>query len=212
MADINMSASNISVLFSLLLIGGLLPSVSSLVVFSRAATSGFVHGAFTSMGIVLGDIIFILIAIYGLTILAQSVGSLFVLIKFLGAGYLIWLGTIQWQTKLQATQSKKTAEVSLLSSFLTGLFITLADQKAILFYIGFFPALFDLTKITLIDTSMIIVITTLTLGSAKLCYAIMGRRAIVFINHEKTITLLNKVVGSFMVAVGSYIMLTATAT
>ena len=150
MTEINMTLSNITVLFSILLIGGLIPSVSSLAVLSRSSTLGFVHGAFTIMGIILGDITFILLAIFGLALLAQSSGSLFVVIKFLGAAYLIWLGTIQWQTELQSSKSKKIESVSLLSSFLTGLFITLADQKAILFYLAFFPALFELSKITII--------------------------------------------------------------
>ena len=212
MTEINMTLSNIGVLFSILLIGGLIPSVSSLAVLSRSSTLGFVHGAFTIMGIILGDITFILIAIFGLALLAEYSGSLFVAIKFLGAAYLIWLGTMQWQTVLQANESKKIQSISLLSSFITGLFITLADQKAILFYLGFFPALFELSKITFVDTSVILIVTILALGSAKLCYAVMGRKAIVFINNEKIIMRLNKMVGLFIIAVGCYIMLTTTAT
>jgi len=41
---------------------------------------------------VVGDIIFIIIAIWGLSFLAETMGSLFVLIKYLGGAYLIVLG------------------------------------------------------------------------------------------------------------------------
>ncbi|HBE31773.1 MAG TPA: hypothetical protein DD990_10680, partial [Cyanobacteria bacterium UBA11368] len=51
--------------------------------------SGFIHGVFATIGIVLGDIIFIIIAIWGLSFLAETMGNLFVLIKYIGGAYLI---------------------------------------------------------------------------------------------------------------------------
>lgn len=207
-----MNLNNAAILVSFLFFAGLLPSISSLTVLSRAATSGFSYGALTALGIVLGDIIFILIAIYGLSILAGNVTSLLSLLKFLGAVYLIWLGTMQWQSKVNSINRKKLDKSTLWSSLLTGLFITLADQKAILFYLGFFPALLDLSTITHLDTIIIISIAVTALGCAKLCYAYMGKKSVVFINNEKIIIRLYKMVGLFIIAVGCYIMLTTTAT
>ena len=48
----------------------IIPSISVLAVSARAAAFGFTHGMFTALGIVAGDIIFILIAVYGLALLA----------------------------------------------------------------------------------------------------------------------------------------------
>lgn len=207
-----MTLHSLLILASLLFLGGLLPSISSLAVLSRASTSGFIYGVFTAVGVVLGDIIFILIAIYSVTLLAGNINSLLSLIKFLGAAYLIYLGTIQWRTSINKVEAKKLEKSTSYSSLLTGLFITLADQKAILFYLGVFPALFDLSKNTFVDTGIILIVTILTLGSAKLCYAVMGRKAVAFINNGKILIQLHKMVGLFIIAVGCYIMLTTTAT
>ena len=206
-----MTLYNMTALAVFLFFGGLIPSISSLAVLSRASTSGFIYGALTAFGVVLGDIVFILIAIYGVTLLAGNISSVLSLVKFSGSAYLIWLGTIQWQTSTNKIKDRKLEKSTLYSSLLTGLFITLADQKAILFYLGFFPVLLDLSKITFVDTSIIIVITILALGSAKLCYAIMGRKALVYIYNEEIIVLLHKLVGLFIIAVGCYGMLTTTA-
>ena len=65
-----MTLDNFIILASVMMIGGLLPSISSLTVLSRTVTSGFSHGFFTSLGIVLGEIIFIIVAIYVLSVLA----------------------------------------------------------------------------------------------------------------------------------------------
>lgn len=112
-----------------------IPSISVFTVSARSAAYGFTHGAFTALGIVLGDILFILLAIFGLAFLAEAMQGLFVWIKFFGGAYLIWLGITLWKSKPETRTAEKKSASSLLSSFLSGLLITLADQKAISFFI-----------------------------------------------------------------------------
>jgi threonine/homoserine/homoserine lactone efflux protein len=64
-----------------------------------------------------------------------------------------------------------------LSSFTSGLLLTLGDQKAILFYLGFFPAFVDLDTVTLADVLLICLITLVTVGGVKLLYAWLVSRA-----------------------------------
>ena len=138
-----------------------IPSVSVLAVTARAAAFGFSHGMFAALGIVAGDIIFILIAVYGLAFIAEMMGEQFAIIKLLGGAYLIWLGISLWRADARMRSSDSPAESSWSSSFMTGLLITLGDQKAILFYLGFFPAFIDLSNMTPADTLIIIVIAAL---------------------------------------------------
>lgn len=201
----SLTFSSIAALFSIMVVGALIPGISVLAVSARAAASGFIHGVFTSLGIMLGDIIFILLAIFGLSLLVETMGSLFVLIKYLGGAYLIWLGITLWRSKSKAVTVTGATESSLLSSFLTGLFITLGDQKAILFYFGFFPAFLDLSVITYFDTSIIIVMAIVAIGGAKLAYAYMAVRASLLIS-AKTHQGINVVAGSVMIATGFYLL------
>ena len=67
--------------------------------------------------------------------------------------------------------------MSLLSSFSSGLLLTLGDQKAIFFYLGFFPAFVDLDSVTFIDILVICLITLVTVGGVKLLYAWLVSRA-----------------------------------
>ena len=126
----SMTFSSIVALFSAMVVLASIPSVSVLAVSTRSATSGFIHGVFTTIAIVLGDIIFIIIAIWGLSFLAETMGSLFVLIKYLGGAYLILLGIGLCRSKSKDVETEEVIKTSLLSSFMTGLSITLADQKA----------------------------------------------------------------------------------
>jgi threonine/homoserine/homoserine lactone efflux protein len=198
----SLTLGSIIALFGSMIVLAFIPSVSVLVVSARSAASGFTHGVFATIGIVAGDIIFIILAIYGLSVLAELMGSRFSLIKYLGGAYLIWLGIKLWRSGPNTGEVDNNIEPSLLSSFLTGLFITLGDQKAILFYSGFFPAFLDLSSVSLADTGIIIVIATLAVGGAKLVYAYMADRASLLLSNSSATKIINIVAGTVMVGVG----------
>lgn len=200
-----MTFSSIVALFSAMVVLASIPSVSVLAVSTRAATSGFIHGVFTTIGIVLGDIIFIIIAIWGLSFLAETMGSLFVLVKYLGAAYLILLGVGLIRSKTKDVETEEVVNSSLMSSFLTGLLITLGDQKATLFYLGFFPAFIDISQISYLDTIIIIGITTVAVGGVKLGYALMADRARLLIS-SKIRKGMNIAAGCVMIAVGVFLI------
>ena len=202
----SMTFSTIMALFSAMVVLASIPSVSVLTVSTRSATSGFIHGVFTTLGIVVGDIIFILIAIWGLSLLAAKMGGLFFLIKYLGGAYLIWLGIGLCRAKLNKVETAAVMESSWLSSFIAGLSITLADQKAALFYLGFFPAFIDLSQISYLDTIIIIAITIVAVGGVKLGYAFMADKARLLIS-SKIRKGINMIAGFIMIAVGVFLMI-----
>lgn len=146
-------SSTIALFFSLVALA-LLPSLSVMTVLARSASLGFFHGAITSLGIVLGDIFYILLAIYGLTFLADRLGPLAMGIQVVGAFYLIILGLLLWCSPAQVSDSdqpKLAMNRSWLSSFFAGFLLTLGDQKAIFFYLSFFPAFVDLSVLSPLD-------------------------------------------------------------
>ncbi len=203
--QISMTLGTIAALFGVMVILAFIPSVSVLTVSARSAACGFVHGAFATIGIVVGDVIFILLAIFGLAVLADALGGLFILVKYLGGAYLIGLGVVLWRSKLKTIEAEKFIESSLLSSFLAGLFITLGDQKAILFYFGFFPAFIDLSVMTYVDACIIILIASVAVGGVKLGYAYMADQVSVLI-HSSAAQVIGIAAGSVLIAVGVFVI------
>lgn len=203
-----MTFHSIVALFSAMVVLAAIPSVSVLAVSTRSATFGLIHGVFTTLGIVLGDAIFIIMAVWGLAFLAETMGSLFVLIKYLGGAYLIWLGIGLCRSKLKVMETEAVTQSSLMSSFLTGLSITLADQKASLFYLGFFPAFLDLSQISYIDTLIILAVAIASVGSVKLVYALLADRARLLVSIQAR-QRMNVVAGAVMVSVGIFLIIKA---
>ncbi|BAQ65058.1 LysE family translocator [Geminocystis sp. NIES-3709] len=202
-----MTFSTTFTLFVTIVVLAFIPSISVLAVSLRSVTYGFTHGIFTTAGIVFGDIIFILLAIYGLSFLWESMGNLFILIKFLGGGYLIWLGISLWKSKPTTIYFEENKKSSFLSSFLIGFFISLGDFKAIFFYLSFLPAFVDLSTISIIDTAIIILTATLGVGSAKLSYALIGNKTSYILKRSNLIKKINMVAGIGIIGIGLFLVL-----
>jgi len=185
----------------------LVPSISVLAVTARAAALGFSHGLFTAIGIVVADILFILIAVYGLALIAAMMGDQFRLLQYLGAAYLIWLGISLWRAEAKTGVADSVRQSSRFASFLTGLLITLADQKAILFYLGFFPAFIDLSRMTVTDTLIIVIIAIIGVGGAKLAYALLAVRARELFRNSRALRGINALAACVMFLVGIALLL-----
>lgn len=190
-------------------VGALVPGVSVFTVTSRTVSSGLRHGVFATAGIVTGDILFILVALFGLSILVDALGDHYVLLKYLGGAYLVFLGVVLWRSQTRARDPDTPVESSLLASFLAGLLITLSDQKAILFYLGFFPAFLDLSQLTFLDTGIIILLATVTVGGTKLGYAMMADQARTLFQNPAALKRLNMAAGSVLLGAGIYLLIRA---
>lgn len=171
-------ASAIALLLAMSLLAAL-PSASVALVVTRAATLGIANGAAVALGIVLGDLVFVALAIMGMSFLAETLGSLFVVVKCAGGAYLVWLGVNLLRAERRVDSvAGATPRLSLLASFAAGLVLTLGDVKAILFYASFFPAFVDMAALTPGDIATIAGLTILSVGGIKLAYAVAARRIV----------------------------------
>jgi threonine/homoserine/homoserine lactone efflux protein len=204
-----MAIETIATLFFTLAILATLPSTSVIAVVSRSIAGGFKHGIATSIGIVVGDICFIIIAILGLSVVAEAMGDLFIWVKLCGGVYLIWFSISLWQSNPISTNVNSIQQTSLFSSFLCGLFITLGDQKAILFYLGFFPVFIDLENVSPADIGIIITITIIAVGGVKVAYAFASNKAHSLLSNTPAKRILNRFASSAMFLAGCYLIVTS---
>lgn len=194
-----MTFSSTVALLGAMIVLAAIPSPSVFAVVARSIASGFTHGFVTVIGILIGDFVFIILAIYGLSAIAQTMDSVFFLVKYLGSAYLIWLGIQLWRSKSKTVEVEGIQESSWLSNFLSGLFITLGDQKAFLFYLGFLPAFIDLKNVSIFDTSIIMAIAAISVGGVKLVYAYMADKARLLFQSSRGKKIINAIAGTVMI-------------
>lgn len=172
-----MTLANLAALFGAMIVLAAAPSVSVMLVTARSASSGFAHGACAALGVVAGDVVFILAAVFGLALVVDVLGNAAFLITYAAAAYLVWLGLRLMRSGARPRASASSSVPSLHGSFMAGLLLTLADQKAVLFYLAFLPAFFDLTEFSWLDLAALLIVTILAVGGVKLAYAYAGQRA-----------------------------------
>ncbi len=202
-----MTLSNSIALFAAMVALAVLPSLSVMTVLARSTALGFLHGAATSVGIVAGDILYILLAIYGWVFLTERMGGAILLIRYAGAFYLIWLGLSMWRSKAMAFDLQKPRKTSLGASFLAGFLLTLADQKAVLFYLGFFPAFLDISSLSIADVGIVVAISTTAVGGVKLGYALIADRTRSLFANSKMSRGINLLAGAIMMGAGIVVLL-----
>ncbi|MCX7163553.1 MAG: leucine efflux protein LeuE [Betaproteobacteria bacterium] len=126
----------------------LLPGPNSLYVLSLASQRGVRAGYLGACGIFAGDTILMVLSATGVASLLQASPALFMVLKYIGAGYLAWMGvgllraareTWYGRTQLAATRPGIDAT----RPFQTALAISLMNPKAIMFFVSFFIQFVD---------------------------------------------------------------------
>lgn len=198
-------------LFAIMAALAAIPGASVALVVVRSATLGIGNGIAVTVGILLGDLVFILLAVLGLSAIAQALGGLFMVIRYLGAAYLIWLGLTLLRAKgtTQLRVNRSPGNGSLLTSLLAGFFLTLGDIKAILFYVSLFPVFIDVAALRPVDVLLVVSITLVSVGGVKVLYALAAARIAAHaggFGHENAA---RKLAGGCMVGAGGYILVKA---
>ena len=170
---------------------------------ARSLASGSGHATVVVLGIVTGDLLFLLLAIFGLAALAEVLGGLFAVVKYAGAGYLIWLGLRLWMMTPESTKLEGVRELSWKANFFTGLVITLGNPKVILFYLGFLPTFLDLTRLEAMDIVVVATVVSVVLGAVLMGYAYAAGRARKLFASPRAERTLNRSAGSVMIVTGA---------
>ncbi len=206
---VHLSPESLLALFGAMLIVALVPGPAVFAVIARTFSSGFSRGLMMIIGITLGDFIFILLALFGLSIISEIMGTTFLIIKYASAAYLIWLGVNLIKSKATPEDIKASKESSLVINLATGLMINLGNPKAIVFYIGLFPAFIDVNKVVAVDVLAIMGVATLAFGSVNICYALLALRAKKMLKSPNASSLINKTAGTIMVSTGTLVAIKA---
>ncbi len=155
---------------------------------ARALSSGFVPAVALNVGVVISDIVFLLLAVFGLTAIAQWLGGVFFVVKIAGGLYLVWLGWKMWRRASRPVEvHADKGERRFWRCVAEGLFIGLSNPKAILFYAGFLPAFMDLTALSATDIWIAAAIIASVLITVNCTYAWSAARArSLFVSHRAT--------------------------
>jgi threonine/homoserine/homoserine lactone efflux protein len=155
-------------------------------------------GAFIA-GFALGDLVWFTLAATGLAAIAERAQPLFLVLKYAGASYLVYLAYRLWTAPARPLEEKPlqlSQEPSRL--FLGSLVLTLGNPKTMIFFLALLPTVVDLSTLSAVSyleiAVAILVILPLVLGS----YVLAASRARRFFRSTRAVRMLNRGTGTAM--------------
>src|SRR5687767_1213710 len=119
------------------------PGPDMLYVVARSVGEGRAAGIISSFGIAAGAIVHTLAVALGLAGLLRAVPLAFEIVKWVGAGYLIWLGVRALRTRAGPADHVAVTPASKRTVFAQGMLTNLLNPKVALFFLAFLPQFVD---------------------------------------------------------------------
>ena len=116
-----------------------IPGPATLLTVARSASSGTKVGIATGAGIAAGDVLHTSMAIIGISAIIAASAALFSVIKFVGAGYLVYLGLRAILEKAPADFVKRRLPISAGKAFRQAILAEVLNPKTALFFLAFLP-------------------------------------------------------------------------
>ena len=180
------------------------PGPAVLYIVARSVAQGRRAGLVSVLGIHLGTIFHILAASAGLSALVMSSAVAFAAVKYVGAGYLIWIGIQTLLAKDPAEAGPATPVPSLRRVFRDGFVVNLFNPKTAIFFLAFLPQFIDPTTHTKTLAFLALGATFIASGLAwclVLAFAAARLQAF-FLRNPNARAMIDRVVGLLFVGLG----------
>lgn len=179
-----------------------IPGPTILLVISYALGQGWRSALPMAVGVALGDFTAMTVSMLGLGALLAASATIFTVLKWVGAAYLIWLGVKLWRAGGRLNAAPRTDRTTTLKMMGHAWIVTALNPKGITFFVAFLPQFID-PKSAFIGQMIIFEATFLILAFANaLTYALVASRARAAIRNERVVATVNRVGGSLLIGAG----------
>lgn len=177
-----------------------IPGPGMTAIVARSLNGGSLAGLATLVGVIMGDVFYLTLAVFGLGVVAQSYTALFTLINWAAALYLGFLAWQFWSYQPDTINiDQKVTRQQLVSAWLSGLSITLGNPKTMAFYLAILPLVISLQAISLRFWGTVLVpVTAAVLLAVGAMFILAAVKVRVFLTHPQSLRIMYRAVGMIM--------------
>ncbi|MBK1695786.1 LysE family translocator [Rhodovibrio salinarum] len=182
----------------------MIPGPTVLLVLSYAISQGRRVALATVVGVALGDLIAMSASLAGLGALVLASAKLFVLLKWVGAGYLVYLGIKLFRSAPEAALGRldEAPSVSPRKVFVHAAAVTALNPKSIVFFIAFVPQFIDPNAVLAPQFGLLIATFVGFAAINTLAYALLADTLRQKIVRPCVLPFLTRLGGGVLVAMG----------
>ena len=166
------------------------PSIAALV--ARVISKGFrdVFPFLAAMWI--GEAIWLSMAVFGLAFVAQSFHLAFVIIKWAGVAYLVYLAWKMWFAPVELRDGAMPQRDSPARLFMAGMAVTLGNPKIMMFYLALLPTIIDLGSVSLLGWAELTLTMAAVLIAIDLGWVLAASQARRLLKSERALRFANR--------------------
>jgi len=186
-------------------IASIIPGPSMLL----AITHGMQHGARKTMVSAMGNVVVTFIqasiSVAGLGTILMASESVFYIIKWTGAAYLIYVGTAMMfssQTALTPVEKDSDKRITPSKMFIQSAMVTAGNPKAILFFTAIFPQFINPRTNFVHQYILLMVILNIVAFICFMIYALGGQKIVSLFSRADVGKRINRIIGGTFIGTG----------
>ena len=185
------------------------PGAGAIAAMSAGLNHGFRRGYFTTFGLVLGIWTQVIVVGIGLGALVAASGSAFLVVKWLGVAYLVWLGIVQWRAPAtpMVTSADGGVVVTRRSMVLRAWMVNAVNPKGTVFLLAVVPQFMNLSQPLLPQYLIIAATLAFTDLVVMAGYTVLASRVLGALKSPTHIRAMNRTFGGLFVLAGSVLAL-----
>lgn len=141
----------------------------------------------------IGEIVWLTCAIAGLATIAETFYWLFLIVKYCGVAYLVYLAWQMWTAPVVIeSENNSQPPGSSVRIFLAGLAVTLGNPKIMVFYLALLPTIMDLDSITTLGWAQLTAMSLFILAVVDIAYIVLANRARTLMRSPSAVRVANR--------------------
>ena len=201
----NMTGSFLDLAFYALavLILFLTPGPVWIALLARSMSGGFQAAWPLALGVAVGDAIWPILAILGVSWLVNEVDGVMALLRFSATLIFVIMGAfLIFKGDHNLGENSHLTRPGISAGFAAGVLVILGNPKAIIFYMGVLPSFFDLKDITSLDIVVIVLVSVATPLLGNLILACFVNKIRSVLTSSRAVARINKLSGALLIFVG----------
>ena len=175
---------------------------------ARGLSGGFASAFPVALGVSIGDVLWPLFAILGVTWIVSQYADFMALLRWIACLMFLAMGAVLLRHAGRGVSGdSRLTRPGRLAGFLAGVAVILGNPKAILFYMGVLPGFFDLRTLTWPDIAAICAVSVVIPLIGNTVLALFVSRARGLLSDPRSLWRMNVGAGVLLILVGLVIPL-----
>ena len=149
-------------------------------------------------GLLVGDLAWLTLAATGLAMLAKTAYTVFVVVKFAGAAYLLYLAYRLWTAPAPLVAGETGRRERPVQLFLGSLALSLGNPKTMVFFLAVLPTVVELNKLTVVGFFEIALVICCMLPLVLTAYVFFAGRARKHLSRPESVRWVQRGTGAVM--------------